>query len=132
MPQPYLKPLVEIDINRSVYGCFRDDNFNSGWTLISRTSITTNGNTGTLTSGVVAVGKAQRTLPGSLSSTIWTNLIWRARATADNPVVRVHFSDTTEVTDTHSSGNYSPRNLALPSGKTIQWVQVECTNSGTS
>src|SRR6059036_1268291 len=89
MPQPYLKPLVEIDINRSVYGGFRDDNFTSGWMLISGSSFTTNGDIGNLrSSGAFGVGKAQKTVSGSLSSTTWPYIVWRARATTDNPIVR--------------------------------------------
>ncbi len=131
MPQPYLKPLVEVDILRSNYGGFRDDNFTSGWTLVSGGAFTTKGDIATLQSSpTFGVGKAQKTVPGSLSTNTWTNLAWRAQAAKDPPVVRVHFTDTTEVTDTHSSLNFSPRNLALPSGKTIQWVQVENTNPG--
>src|SRR5213594_788949 len=131
MPQPYLKPLVEIDINRSVYGGFRDDNFTSGWTLISGSAFTTNGDIGNLrSSGAFGIGKAQKAVSGSLSSTTWPYVVWRARATTDSPIIRVHFTDTTEVTDTHSFKNYTPRNLALPTGKTIQWIQLECTNAG--
>src|SRR6266705_2966052 len=133
MPQPYLKPLVEVDINRSVYGGFRDDNFTSGWTLISGGSFTTNGDIALLrSSGSFGIGKAQKTIPGSLSTTTWPFVVWRSRATNDSPIIRVHFTDTTEVTDTHSINNFTPRNLALPSAKTIQWIQLECTNPGNA
>src|SRR6266571_6963812 len=125
MPQPYLKPIMEVLINRRIYGGFRDDNFNSGWTLVSGGSFTTNGDIGTLrSSGTFGVGKAQKTVPGSLSTNSWPYIVWRAKATTDNPVLRVHYTDTTESTDTHSNPNFTARTLALTAGKTIQWVQL--------
>src|SRR5713101_4228947 len=133
MPAPYLDPIVEVDINRSVYGGFRDDNFTSGWTLISGASFLTNGDIGTLrSSGSFGVGKAQKTVPGSLPTNTWKFVDWRARATNDTPILRVHFTDTTEVTDSHTIKNFSPRSLALPTGKTIQWIQLENTNPGNA
>ncbi len=133
MPGAYLDPIVEVDINRGVYGGFRDDNFTSGWTLISGAQFTTNGDIGLLqSSGSFGIGVAKKTVPGTLSSTTWKWVVWRAKATNDSPIIRIHFTDTTEVTDTHSLKNYQVRNVPLPTGKTIQWIQVENTNPGNA
>jgi hypothetical protein len=133
MPQPYLRPRIEVNINRSVYGGFRDDNFNVGWTLTSGGSFTTNGDVGTLRSSpTFGVGKAQKTVPGTLSTTTWPWLIWRSKATNDTPIIRIHYTDTTEQTDSHTNPNFTARNLPLTTGKTVQWVQLENTNPGNA
>src|SRR6266849_8006541 len=133
MPQPYLRARIEVNINRSVYGGFRDDNFNLNWTLTSGGSFTTNGDIATLRSSpTFGVGKAQKTVPGTLSTATWPWLIWRAKATNDNPVIRIHYTDTSEQTDTHTNPNFTARNLALTAGKVVQWVQLENTNPGNA
>ncbi len=126
MPQPYLRPTAELQINRGVYGGFRDDNFNLGWSTIGpNTTFSTDGDIGTLT--VTAnTGGVQKTVPGSLSSTSFPNATARLKVTSTTTLtIFVVYTDLSSDSTTHTGVDpgYVTLSIALTAGKTISNVQ---------
>ena len=124
MPQPYLKPVVEIDIFHSYGGGFRDDNWlgigSSVWTPDPGVTATTNGDILNL-SGTTGTNGLFRSLL-SINTTSFSKAVARMKlgtAAAGSTIQLVAtFSDTTTQTFTFSpTSNYGVFSFTLTSGK---------------
>ncbi len=138
MPQPYLRPLYEINFLRQNQGGFRDDNWNLGWTRVTGTgSFTTDGDIGTMVNGVTGVNEQWgKTVAGSVSTTTYTNVSARYAAdSAITPSINVLYTDSTfdafTLTAGTGQGKYSVANFTLTVGKTISSIRI-ATNSTTN
>jgi len=126
MPQPYLKPLIEIDLCHSYGGGFRDDNWlgigSSVWTPDTGVAATTDGDILTL-SGTTGTNGLFRSLI-STSTTTYPKLNARMKlgtAAAGTTIqLLATFSDTSTQTLTLSpTTNYAVYTFSLTTGKTI-------------
>src|SRR5256712_3902718 len=122
MPQPYLKPIIEIQLNRGVYGGPREDNW-IGWAAEAPAVGLTDGDifTVSITGAVKGVTKGGL----SYSSTTWPYLTARSKVGTAPPGTNfdlfVNFFDGTTQTFTYTvpSPNYATTTFTLNSGKTV-------------
>src|SRR5437899_2589098 len=130
MPQPYLKPKIEININRQVVGSFRDDNFNVGWTAGPGVTATTDGDIVAISGTTVANGITKSGL--SVNTTVFPYLVLRVRSGAASPgtvLVSTSNSDFSGNTFTPAlTSQFQVIVLRMPAGKTLNSIQL----SGTS
>lgn len=132
MPQPYLKPIMEVVVLR--HPIFRDDNFKDGWSRFEgdvSSTFTSNGDIATLTPGTGA--SWAKNVAGSVSTTTYPRGILRARRVSGtgNVRMRVRYTDLSiqDLTPITSSA-FTITDDLLTSGKTVQNVMVKC-DSGT-
>src|SRR5712692_1487723 len=133
MPQPYLKPVIEIDIFHSYGVGFREDSFLQSGTTHNwnapdaGVSASTDGDTLTL-SGTTATNGFSRGPGLALSSGTINKVVLRAKAgtiaTGSTIDFKITFTDTTTQTITITLGlNYAVSTTSLTASKTVDSIK---------
>ncbi|HZY93788.1 MAG TPA: hypothetical protein VFE98_02880 [Candidatus Bathyarchaeia archaeon] len=120
MPQPYLRPILEIDILRFNYGVFRDDNFNIAWSADAGVTATTDGDILSL-SGTTGANGFNKTLP-AISTTTSPYVVVRAKGSG-NLTCSVVEGASTDTFVMALTSSYQVFMFTLTSGRTTSSVK---------
>ncbi len=127
MPQPYLKPLIEITINRSPI--LRDDNFKpdpgtggSNWTKDAGVTATSNGDILSLSGTTSTNGITRSGL--SISTDTYPKLVLRAKGSGTLDLL-VTFSVGSQTLTINLTGSYATSTFTLTAGKTVNSLKFQ-------
>lgn len=127
MPQPYLKPIMEITVNRSPI--LRDDNFKpnpgdagSNWTKDAGVTATSNGDILSLSGTTAANGITRSGL--SISTDTYPKLTVRAKGSGTLDLL-VTFSVGTQTLLINLTGSYATSTFTLTAAKTINSLKFQ-------